>query len=174
MVLVYCDTKSSKKRKSCIEVLNVIINCLLKWFAPILTFTTEEIYKIINKDGKSIHLENFPKVPAEWKNKSLEEKWLELTKIRDHCNISIENKRAEKIIGSSLEAKVDIKLDNKLYKKFSNFDFEELLITSKVDVSENSSIKNAFEATTTKANGKKCPVCWKIRENKCERHGEIT
>tara|TARA_B000000532_G_scaffold24797_1_gene16919 strand:- start:2301 stop:3752 length:1452 start_codon:yes stop_codon:yes gene_type:complete len=171
---LYCDKKSSKKRESCIEVLNVIINCLLKWFAPILTFTTEEIYKIINKDGKSIHLENFPKVPAEWKNKSLEEKWLELIKIRDHCNISIENKRAEKIIGSSLEAKVDIKLDNKLYKKFSNFDFEELLITSKVDVSEDDTIKNAFEASTTKANGKKCPVCWKIREDKCERHGEIT
>ena len=171
---LYCDKKSSKKRESCIKVLNVIINCLLKWFAPILTFTTEEIYKIINKDGKSIHLENFPKVPAEWKNKPLEEKWLELIKIRDHCNISIENKRAEKIIGSSLEAKVDIKLDNKLYKKFSNFDFEELLITSKVDVSEDDTIKNAFEASTTKANGKKCPVCWKIREDKCERHGEIT
>ena len=102
------------------------------------------------------------------------EKWLELIKIRDHCNISIENKRAEKIIGSSLEARVDIKLGNKLYKKFSNFDFEELLITSKVDVSEDDTIKNAFEASTTKANGKKCPVCWKIRENKCERHGEIT
>ena len=48
------------------------------------------------------------------------------------------------------------------------------MITSKVDVSEDDTIKNAFEASTTKANGKKCPVCWKIREDKCERHGEFT
>ncbi len=168
---LYCDVKSSNKRKSCIEVLNVIINCLIKWFAPILTFTTEEIYKIVNKNGKSIHLENFPEVPAEWKNKSLEDKWLELIKIRNHCNISIENKRAEKIIGSSLEAKVEIKLNKQLYKKFHNFDFEELLITSKVDVYEDNSIQDIFEASTSKANGKKCPVCWKIREKECERHG---
>ena len=112
--------------------------------------------------------------PNEWENKYLEDKWLELIKIRDHCNISIENKRAEKIIGSSLEAKVDIKLNSKLYEKFYDFDFEELLITSKVDVSEDRSIENDFLATTSKANGKKCPVCWKIRENKCERHGEFS
>ena len=122
----------------------------------------------------SIHLENFPKIPKKWENKFLEDKWLELIKIRDHCNISIETKRAEKIIGSSLEAKVDIKLNSKLYKKFHDFDFEELLITSKVDVSEDSSISNSFLASTSKANGKKCPVCWKIREIKCERHGDLT
>ena len=171
---LYCDTKYSNKRKSCIEVLNVIVNCLLKWFAPILTFTTEEIYMIINKSGKSVHLEKFPSIPKEWKNEPLEEKWLELSKIRDHCNISIENKRAEKIIGSSLEAKISIKLNDKLYAKFKDFDFEELLITSNAEVSEDSSIENKYEASTTKAIGKKCPVCWKIRESKCERHGDIS
>ena len=42
---LYCDPKDSNKRKSCILLLNVILNALLKWFAPILAFTTEEIYK---------------------------------------------------------------------------------------------------------------------------------
>ena len=41
---LYCDSKDSKKRKSTIILLNVILNSLLKWFAPILSFTTEEIY----------------------------------------------------------------------------------------------------------------------------------
>ena len=67
--------------------------------------------------------------------------------------------------------KVNIKLNSKLYQRFHDFDFEELLITSKVEVSEDSSIEDAFLASTSKAKGKKCPVCWKIKENQCERHG---
>ena len=56
---LYCDTKNSSKRKNCITVLNIILESLLKWFAPILSFTTEEIYRLIIKNKKSIHLENF-------------------------------------------------------------------------------------------------------------------
>ena len=170
---LYCDSKDSKKRKDCIKVLNVIVTCLLKWFAPILTFTTEEIYKIINKNGKSIHLENFPNIPEKWKNKLLEDKWLELLKIRDICNISIENKRTEKVIGSSLEASITLKLNNDLYKKFKNFDFEEVLITSSVEVINDNNITEKIDVVTQKAKGKKCPVCWKIRKNHCERHGDL-
>ena len=171
---LYCDSKDSKKRKDCIKVLNVIVTCLLKWFAPILTFTTEEIYKIINKNGKSIHLENFPNIPEKWKNKLLEDKWLELLKIRDICNISIENKRTEKVIGSSLEASIILKLNNDLYKEFKNFDFEEVLITSSVEVINDNSITEKIDVVTQKAKGKKCPVCWKIRKNHCERHGDLS
>ena len=160
---LYCDSKDSNKRKDCITVLNVIVICLLKWFAPILTFTTEEIYKIINKNGKSIHLENFPNIPEKWKNKLLEDKWLELTKIRDICNISIENKRAEKIIGSSLEASLTLKLNNDLFKEFKDFDFEEILITSSVEVINDNNLTEKVDVVTQKAKGKKCPVCWKIR-----------
>ena len=47
--LLYCDSKDSKKRRNCILVLNIILDCLLKWFAPILSFTTEEIQLLLNK-----------------------------------------------------------------------------------------------------------------------------
>ena len=61
--LLYCDPIDSNKRSDCILVLNIILNCLLKWFAPILSFTTEEIFRLINKkeDENSIHLKNFIK-----------------------------------------------------------------------------------------------------------------
>ena len=52
--LLYCDPIDSKKRSDCILVLNIILNCLLKWFAPILSFTTEEIYQLISKNKKRI------------------------------------------------------------------------------------------------------------------------
>ena len=170
---LYCDPKNSSKREDCIKLLNVLINCLLKWFAPILTFTTEEIFRIIKKDGKSIHLESFPNIPKKWKNEELNKRWEELIKIRDLCNISIENKRSEKKIGSSLEANIDLKLNNELFNKFNKFDFEELLIVSKVVVTKDNKISEDLVVNSSKANGKKCPVCWKIRENNCERHGQI-
>ena len=170
---LYCDPKNSSKREDCVKLLNVLISCLLKWFAPILTFTTEEIYRIIKKDGKSIHLESFPSIPKKWKNDELNRRWEELIKIRDLCNISIENKRSEKKIGSSLEANIDLKLNNELFNKFNKFDFEELLIVSKVVVTKDDKISEDLIVNSSKANGKKCPVCWKIRENECERHGQI-
>ncbi len=165
---LYCDGKDSKKRKSTILLLNIILNALLKWFAPILSFTTEEIYKLLFKDQKSIHLEKFLKFPDKFKNSELSEKWAELIKIRNICNISIEEKRASKEIGSSLEANLNIQISKKLKKLIENTDFSELCITSKAEVIYKDDIE--ITATTSKAKGSKCPVCWKISEGPCPRH----
>ncbi len=164
---LYCDSIDSKKRKSTILILNIILNSLLKWFAPILSFTTEEIYRLIFKDSKSVHLEKFLNFPNNFENEKLYQKWLELIKIRNICNISIEEKRANKEIGSSLEADLNIHLDKKLEEITKNIDFSELCITSKAEISfkENSETS----AQTTKANGTKCTLCWKISENACYR-----
>jgi len=167
---LYCDSKDSKKRKSTIVILNIILNALLKWFAPILSFTTEEIFKLLFKDKKSIHLEQFPDYPNKFKNEKLNEKWIELIKIRNICNISIEEKRANKDIGSSLEADLKIQLNQKLKDLTKNVDFSELCITSKAKVEYKTDIET--KAITSKAIGSKCPVCWKINEVSCSRHPE--
>ena len=93
--------------------------------------------------------------------------WLELLKVRNACNISIEEKRASKEIGSSLEAELKIQLDSKLKNILENFDFSEFCITSKAKVSylDNSEII----VKTSKAKGTKCSLCWKITEEPCAR-----
>ena len=164
---LYCDPKDSKKRKSTILLLNIILNSLLKWFAPILSFTTEEIFKLVSKDNKSIHLEHFLEFPNHFNNEKLNQKWKELIKIRNTCNISIEEKRATKEIGSSLEAKLQINLDKKLYEITQNVDFSELCITSSAEVLYNDNSKISVQ--TTKATGSKCSICWKITEKGCSR-----
>ncbi len=165
---LYCDPINSKKRKSTIILLNIILNSLLKWFAPILSFTTEEIYRLLFDSKKSVHLEKFINFPQNFYNPKLNEKWLELIKIRNICNISIEEKRASKEIGSSLEAELEIKLDNKFLEATKDIDFAELCITSKAEISYE---KNAeLNVKTFKAKGSKCPVCWKINEGPCIRH----
>ena len=95
-------------------------------------------------------------------------------KIRDNCNISIEEKRAEKIIGSSLEAKIEVKLKSQLYDLAKNIDFAELCITSEAKVTEDIKISEDINVKTFKAEGKKCSVCWKIIKDKCERHGHLS
>ena len=165
---LYCDPINSPKRQSTIVLLNIILDCLLKWFAPILSFTTEEIYKLIFKNNKSIHLKKFLKIPDNFQNYELNKKWIELLKIRNICNVSIEEKRALKEIGSSLEADLKINLNSKFKEYINNIDLAEICITSKATITfgEQSDITVA----TTKAFGEKCPVCWKISEKDCVRH----
>ena len=164
---LYCDPINSQKRQSTIILLNVILNSLLRWFAPILSFTTEEIHKLLH-NNKSIHLKQFLEYPENFNNDKLNQKWSDLIKIRNICNISIEEKRATKEIGSSLEAKLEINLDEKLYEITKNIDFSELCITSGADVIYDKNIETS--AQTIKAKGFKCPVCWKINEEACSKH----
>ena len=122
----------------------------------------------MSKKNKSIHLESFLDFPKKFENKGLEEKWSELIKLRDVCNISIEEKRASKEIGSSLEADLKIKLNNRFKQIISNIDLSELCITSKVEISFDD--QTEISVATKKASGQKCKVCWKIRLDPCERH----
>ena len=120
------------------------------------------------KKNKSIHLEKFIEYPKKFENSDLYKKWNELLKIRDVCNLSIEEKRASKEIGSSLEAAIKIKLNKENFELTKNIDMSELCITSSVIIEETKDIE--IEVTTKKAKGNKCPVCWKISENSCARH----
>tara|TARA_B100000214_G_scaffold332446_1_gene273956 strand:- start:119 stop:1603 length:1485 start_codon:yes stop_codon:yes gene_type:complete len=172
--VLYCDEKNSQKRKSCVDVLNIILDCLLKWYAPVLSFTTEEILELAKKNkNKSIHEEKFPQIPDGWNNLNLFKKWENLIAIRQKVNIAIEEKRSNKIIGSSLEAQVEISLPKTQYDILQKIDAEELFITSSVNQSISDKEKSEIEVNIKKAQGTKCSRCWKIvpsiNENKCTR-----
>ena len=170
--VLYCEDLTSKKRKDCIIVLNIILECLLKWLAPIFVFTTEEIFNLLNKNKKSIHETEFPKIPNSWTNEELEKKWKELYQIKQEVNIAIEEKRANKEIGSSLEADILIHVNEKKFHLLEGLNLEEYFITSKATKIKNT--KDELKIIVKKANGKKCPRCWKILENKCLRCEEAT
>jgi isoleucyl-tRNA synthetase len=166
--VLYCDTINSKKRKECVMVLNIILDCLLKWFAPIFVFTTDEIYSLASKDKKNIHEYVFPKIPKKWENKILEDRWEQLFKIKQEANVAIEEKRASKEIGSSLEAELKITTDNKNFELLEGIDLAEYFITSKAEKIKSKN-KEELKIEVTKSKGIKCPRCWKILDNKCAR-----
>ena len=174
--VLYCDDLNSDIRKSCIEVLNIILECLTKWYAPVLSFTTEEITVLTQKEkSTSIHEENFPEIPNNWKNESLFKKWEKLLAIRQQVNVAIEEKRSGKIIGSSLEADVEISLPKLEFNLLKEVDSKELFIIS--NIVQNISKEKDISIIVKKAQGTKCSRCWKIvkevRDNKCSRCSKI-
>ena len=169
--VLYCDSLNSKKRKNCVIVLNIILESLLKWFAPILVFTADEIFSLISKEDKSIHEYSFVKVPKSWENTKLNEKWENLFKIKQYANVAIEEKRSSKEIGSSLEAQIKLTVSKNKFELLKNLDLAEYFITSKAEkiLSE----KDETKIEVSKAVGKKCERCWKILEKKCNRCSDL-
>ena len=174
--VLYCDDLNSKTRKSCVDLLNIILECLTRWYAPVLSFTTEEIIELIQKGKKtSIHEENFPQIPSNWKNETLFNKWEILLAVRQKVNVAIEEKRSNKIIGSSLEADIEISLPKSEFDLLKKIDAKELFIVS--NLVQNISKEKEILVTVKKAKGTKCSRCWKIVEKvqngKCLRCSKI-
>ena len=162
--VLYCDSLKSKKRVDCVKVLNILLECLLRWFAPILVFTTEEINNLIDKSKTSIHEKQFPKINQSFKDDLLAEKWKNLYKIKQDANIAIEEKRSNKEIGSSLEAEIEIYTDDKNHKILKELDLAEYFITSKASLFQNEEKNKETLIKVKKSAGEKCPRCWKILE----------
>ena len=102
-----------------------------------------------------------------WENKKLNEKWLKLFKIKQDANIAIEEKRANKEIGSSLEAEIKLILKKDKFELLDKLDLADYFIVSKAEkeLSNNDEIKIEVK----KAQGIKCERCLKILEKKCQR-----
>ena len=120
-----------------------------------------------NDNSESIHENSLVKIPANWQNDKLNEKWLNLFKIKQEANISIEEKRANKEIGSSLEAEIKLILKKDQFELLDKLDLADYFIVSKAEkeLTNNDDIKIEVK----KAQGQKCERCWKILEKKCER-----
>ena len=122
-------------------------------------------------------MQNFPKIPDNWKDDYLFEKWNKFKIIKKVVNAAIEEKRASKEIGSSLEANVQIYLNEDYLKVVENFNLSENFITSKSEAKKMINNNNLFilngdesiKVSVKKADGDKCPRCWKIFPHPCQR-----
>lgn len=176
--ILYCDSENSQRRNNCLEVLNVLINFLLRWFSPILAFTSEEAYQVIkNKKYKSIHLQDFPVMPLIWNNYEIKNKWIGIKKVKQVVNAAIEDIRNKKIIGSSLEANVIVYLKDEYLNIIKQEDLSEIFICSEakaesfINKNDLFSLKDVegVAVKIVKAKGQKCSRCWKILEKPCFR-----
>jgi isoleucyl-tRNA synthetase len=169
---LYCDPISSVKRKACLTVLEELCRATVVWLAPMLPFTAEEAWlsRYRSEDG-SVHLELFPELPAAWRDDALAEKWRKVRTVRRVITGAIEIERAQKRIGSSLEAAPVVYVaDPDLFAALVDIDLAEIAITSAATLVEGDGPPEAFRLDDVKgvavevrlAEGTKCARSWKI------------
>jgi len=154
---LYCDAPSSPKRRACRTVLDTVFHALVRWMAPVLCFTTEEVWQTrYPDDGGSVHLLEWPEIDPAWRDEALAEKWALIRATRENVTESIEPLRREKLIGSSLEAKVlypSVQID---MLDTDLVELAEIYIVSEVGEGENETIE------VTKSDYAKCGRCWRL------------
>ncbi|PJR16749.1 isoleucine--tRNA ligase [Sinorhizobium meliloti] len=168
---LYCDAPSSLRRRAALQVIRTLFDCLVTWLAPMLPFTAEEAWLSRNPQAVSVHLEQFPTVPAVWRNDALAEKWRKIREVRKVVTGALEIERKEKRIGSSLEAAPAVHVaDPDLLQALNGQDFAEICITSGIEVDGGEGPEDAFRLPDVAkvsvvpklAEGRKCARSWRI------------
>jgi len=171
---LYCDPYSSMTRKSCLTVLDHLFRATVTWLAPMLCFTAEEAWLAREPSATSVHLEAFAEVPQSWRDDALAEKWRKLRSLRRVVTGALEIERAQKRIGSSLEAAPIVYVaDGELFAAAVDVDLAELCITSAATLVEGEGPPEAFRLDEVRgvavdprrARGRKCARSWKITES---------
>ncbi|RYZ06557.1 MAG: isoleucine--tRNA ligase, partial [Alphaproteobacteria bacterium] len=133
---LYCDAPSALRRRAARTVMDEVFNRLTIWFAPVMVYTCEEAWEQRHPGKGSVHLQQFPKTPAEWLDAGLAAKWDAIFRVRKSVTEALEAERREKRIGSSLEAVVDVKIGSDAeLAAFDTEDAAEVFITSAAQLS---------------------------------------
>jgi isoleucyl-tRNA synthetase len=173
---LYCDPWSSLKRRACRTVMDQLFHCLTTWWAPIMVFTMEEVWlSRFNGEGSSVHLMQFAQVQDAWKNEELDKSWNVIRNVRRAVTGALEVERANKTIGSSLEAAptVYIQMEQWAIDAVKRQDLAELCITSGANLEVGEGPAEAFRMDDLKnvavvfhkAQGAKCARSWKISKD---------
>ena len=150
--VLYCDGPDSVKRNAYRTVLDLLFHALVRYAAPVLVFTAEEVWSTRYPEGGSVHLLEWPQVPGVSADGA---RWAKLRELREDVMEAIEPLRREKVIRSGLEADVTVPADA-VPDGFSDADLAELFITASVTRSDS-------EGVTVKRTGEnKCGRCWRL------------
>ena len=141
---LYCDAATDPKRMAYRTVLDTLFHALIRYAAPVLVFTAEEVWKSRFPEGDSVHLLWWPDSPQTIVD---EAQWATLRALRAEVLAAIEPLRRDKTLGSSLEAEVTVPSDT------AEADLAELFISAKVVHGDTLSV--------TRTESHKCGRCWR-------------
>lgn len=181
---LYCDAKNSPSRRSVQTAMFVILDSLVRLVAPILCYTADEIWGFMphrkDDDLRSVIFNPMPKKTGVTAD---EAKWEKIHAVRNDVLAALEQKRADKVIGKSLEARVEIFTDDKEIAALES-ELAEACIVSEVSVKqgEGEYKGSTVSVTVTKMNGEACARCWTFGNsvgadskypNLCKRCAEV-
>jgi len=170
---LYCERADSTLRRASRTVLDEVFTCLTAWLAPFACFTAEEAWLSRNPDADSVHLRLFPDVPGSWENEALAAKWVKVRELRRVVTGALEIERAEKRIGSSLQAAPNVYVTPEFATAMAGVNLAEIAITSKAVLIEGAVPTGAFTLPDVVgvgvvfkvAEGEKCERCWNVTQD---------
>ena len=148
--VLYCEVNAltgaeTDKRRAYRTTLDILFQALVRWLAPVLVFTTEEVWSTRYPDAGSVHLLEWPEIPAVDADDA---KWAELRALRERVTEAIEPLRRDKVLGSSLEAEVTVPATA------DDAFLAELFITS--------TVRHGASLSVAKTDHHKCGRCWRL------------
>lgn len=174
---LYCMHPQDKGRKAAQTVLYEVIQTITRLLAPILAFTSEEIWSYLRKEEQpiSVQLLDWPEFKDEYLNEELEQRIDHALQVREVVSKALEEARVQKIIGHSLGADIDIYVNAEWKALLNKVDhLEKFFIVSHAHLrDENERPDNAVSletvdgvwVTVQAAEGHKCERCWVIDES---------
>ncbi len=161
---LYCASIDSLERRSYRTVLDILFNSLTTWLAPILCFTSEEAWQTRYNDPKnSVHIQDYFYINKDLIDLNLSQKWDKIRDFRLQVTNALEEKRKTNEIGSSLDAKIILNVNEETGSILENLDLSEIFICSEVVLNiKSNKNKDDIEIFIEKAEGMKCERCWKI------------
>lgn len=146
---LYCDAPTDVKRRAYRTMLDVLFHALVRWAAPVLVFTAEEVWQArFPSEDSSVHFLDWPELPAE-AGEDVSVRWLEVRRLRERVTEAIEPLRREKIVRSSLEAEVTV-----TETPLPVDDLAEAFIVAKVSLGD--------EVSVGRTDYHKCGRCWRL------------
>ena len=169
---LYCDAPGSHTRRSARTLLDILFHRLTTWLAPILVFTTEDVWlSRFPGEEESVHLQDMTETPVAWLDEALAAKWAQLRQVRRAVTAALEVQRTAKVIGASLEAAPVVHVEDAgALAALRSVDFADLCITSGLFLTADPAPAEAFRLPEVPgvgvvfelALGEKCQRCWKI------------
>ncbi len=161
---LYTSGETSHARRTAQSALYHITHAMMRLMAPILSFTADEIWQTLGLDAdRSVFEDVWYPLPHHGLDAERILDWEQLCKIRAISNKSIEDKRGEGLVGSSLQAELDIYAQDSTYRVLKSFgdDLRFLLITSRATVHEEKG--SGLNIVVTPSAHAKCDRCWHYR-----------
>ncbi len=171
---LYTSGPDSAERRSAQSAMYHILDGMTRLMAPVLSFTAEEVWSYMPKwEGKevSVHLAGFPEIRHEWDDELLAARWERLLAVRNEVTKVLEGLRADRVIGHSLDAHVDVYAEGELHDFLSGY----AGIVAEIMIISDAALMTAAEApdgaykseditglyiSASPAGHQKCERCW--------------
>ncbi|HOW81151.1 MAG TPA: isoleucine--tRNA ligase [Spirochaetota bacterium] len=170
--ILYVEMKDSPRRRAAQTALSEIFNSLVRLAAPILVFTTEEIWQFIGKPG-SIHMERYYGLDPVFRNEEIRNRMEGLVEIKEDVLKALEESRRDKIVKSSLEAAITMHVKQNEARKIIDEMGDEVtrffqVASVKFEQAEVPGMKkyDISSITVAKTSGEKCVRCWNYTERR--------